>query len=364
MKGRINGALRLGGAIFALSLTLVMTVFGQQPALGEYRFLATSDANRLEKDLNEAAREGFRLRFLSDTFADSQMGVLLWRSSPVPNNPTHPQFEYKVLGARKVSTMRKELEEAVTQGYELRGLTANASIFAFTVSETVAVLERPAGQTKPKYEYQFLTANREETLQQGLDKAVSEGFYPVALSVNRDNNAATVLLGVPVLRFDLILQRSLEQPAAEMAKREYRFISTMKPGTLEKELNQLGQQGWRIHQAGLVLVALLERDSNRKPEQAYEYRVLATRRTKTLQQELLEAGRQGWTFRGASGLIAIMEREHSGQNAPHDYTLLAAMRVKTTRKELDDTIRAGYDVIELASIGEYLIILDRTVATK
>jgi hypothetical protein len=281
------------------------------------------------------------------------------RSAPVTNNAAQPQFEYKVLGARKVSTLRKELEEAAAQGYELRGLTANASLMLFSVSETVAVLERPAGQTKPRYEYRFLTANREETLQQALDAAVSEGFHPAALSVNRDNNAASIVFGVPVLRFDVIMRRSVENPAAGMATREYRFLSTMKSSTLEKEINQLAQQGWRFEQAGLLFVALMARDLKGKPERHYEYELLATRRTTTLQRELLEAGHQGWSYRGASGLMAVMERERGGQNLTHDYTLLAATRVKTARKELDEAVSAGYDVIDLASIGEYVIVLDR-----
>jgi hypothetical protein len=347
------------GALVLLAAALFTTALGNQPERGEYRFLATNDANQLERELNEAAREGFRLRFVSDTFANSKIGVLMLRSGSAPDKAAQPQFEYKVLGARKVSTLRKELEEATAQGYELRGLTANASIFMFTVSETIAVLERPAGQTKPKYEYRFLTANREATMQQALDAAVSEGFHPVALSVNRDNNATSILFGIPVLRFDMILQRSVENPAAGMATREYRFLSAMKPGTLEKEINQLAQQGWRFQQAGLTIVALMSRDLKSKPEQRYEYQLLAARRTKTLQGELLQAGQQGWSYRGASGLIAVMERERAGQNLTHDYTLLAAMRVKTARKELDEAVSAGYEVLDLASIGEYVIVLDR-----
>jgi hypothetical protein len=328
-------------------------------------FLATNDANRLEQELNDAAREGFRLRFVSDTFASSKIGVLMARSNPAPSTKSDaaPQFEYKVLGARKISTLRKELEETIAQGYELSGLTANASLFAFTVSETVAVLERPIGQTKSKYEYRFLTANREETMQQALDAAVSEGFHPVALSVNRDNNTASILFGLPMLRFDLIMRRSVENPAAEMAIREYRFLSTMKSETLEKEINQLAQQGWRFHQAGLTLVVLMARDLKGKPEPRYEYQLLATRRSKTLQQELSEAGRQGWNYRGASGLVAIMERERAGQNAPHDYMLLATS-LKTAQQELDNAVSAGYEVIDLASVGQYLIVLDRAGAAK
>jgi len=81
-----------------------------QPRAGkEYRFVASSDSNRLEKEINESAKEGFRLEFLSDAFMDAQVGVLLSRASTQSQGnatPDQPRFEYKVLGANKISTIR------------------------------------------------------------------------------------------------------------------------------------------------------------------------------------------------------------------------------------------------------------------
>jgi len=338
-----------------------------QPRAGkEYRFVASSDSNKLEKEINESAKEGFRLEFLSDGLIESQVGVLLSRTptqSQGNATPDQPRFEYKVLGANKISTIRKELEDAATQGYELRGLTANSSLMPFTVSETIAVMEREPGQTKQKYEYRFLTAKREETLQKELDASVSEGFHPVAMSANRDNNAASVMFGLPVLRYDLIMRRNIENPAAEMAQREYRFISTMKVGTLEKEMNQLATEGYRCYLTAVGAVALMARGDSDRTVQRYEYQLLFGRRTGTLAKKLAEAGRKGFAFNGSSGLIAIMEIDRSGQSKrERDYKLLAAMRVKTTRKELDEALAAGYEPIRLASIGEFIIILDRVQA--
>src|SRR2546428_5173734 len=90
-------------------------VTNNQPRAGkEYRFVASSDSNNLEREMNEGAKEGFRLEFLSDTFMEAQVGALLSRTSTQSQGnapPDQPRFEYKALGARKISTIRKELED-------------------------------------------------------------------------------------------------------------------------------------------------------------------------------------------------------------------------------------------------------------
>jgi len=353
-------------ALPAMSASQAPATNNQPSAGNEYRFAASSDSNKLEREINEIAKEGFRLEFLSDALLGSQVGVMLSRLAAQSDGnatPDQPRFEYKVLGANKISTIRKELEDAATQGYELRGLTANASIMPFTVSETIAVMERESGQTKQKYEYRFLTANREEALQKELDASVSEGFHPVAISVNRDNNAASIMFGAPALRYDLVMQRSVENPAAEMRTREYRFLSTKKVSDLEKEMNRLAADGFRCYMTTVGVVALMARGIKDRPSRRYEYQLLFARRTGTLAKELTEAGHKGFAFRGSSGLIVVMETDSSEQARPErDYKLLAATRVKTTRKELDESLAAGYQPIRLSSFGEFIIILERVQA--
>jgi hypothetical protein len=352
-------------ALSAMSASHAPATDNQPPAGKEYVFVASSDSNMLERGLNAGAKEGFRLEFLSDAFMDSQVGVLVSRTSAQSQGKAtsdQPRFEYKVLGATKISTIRKELEDAATQGYELRGVTANSSLMPFSVSETIAVMEREAGQTRQKYEYRFLTAKREGTIQKELEASVAEGFHPVAMSVCRDNNAASVVFALPVLRYDLILRRNVENPTAEMAAREYRFVSTMKVNTLEKEMNQFANKGYRCHLTAVGIVALMARGRNDQPVQRYEYQLLAAR-SGTLAKELAEAGRKGFAFNGLSGVIAVMEMDRSGQaNPERDYKLLGATRIKTTRKELDEALAAGYEPIRLASISEFIIVLNRIQA--
>lgn len=357
----------IAAALAGLMIATFSLVDAQQPPK-EFRFIASSNSKTLEQEINDAAKQGFSLHLLSDTFADAQIGVVMVRVNPgtIKNEPAliPLQHEYKVIGARKVTTLRKELEDAALQGYELRGVTANASLMPFTVSETIAVLERAVGQKSQRYEYRFLASVREKELQKSLDITVAEGFYPVALSMNKDNNAASFLIGLPVLRFDLIMQRQAGAAPPAQPVREYRFLSTLKPGTFEKEIKQMSTQGWRFNQAGVLGAALMVRDPKAKPEHLYEYQMLIARRTGTLQKELQEAGKKGWTYRGASGVFAVLERDHKAQSPPHEYKLLATVREKTMRKELDEVIADGHEVIDLVSIGEYVLILERKAVAK
>lgn len=118
MKSKLNVVCcLLAGLLLASNVTGSPAADGEQKAKKEYRFIASSDAGKLEKALNDTAKEGFRLEFLSDTFADSNVGVLMARPAEAvsQNQQTataQQQFEYKALGAKKVSTLRKELDEA------------------------------------------------------------------------------------------------------------------------------------------------------------------------------------------------------------------------------------------------------------
>ena len=350
-------------------LTLNLPAFGQgaQPTdkkagsgQKEYRLIASNDAFTLGAELDRAAKEGFRFAFLSRIFSDSRVGVLLTRQ--VGEHPSAATFEYRVLGASRIQTIREQLDTAAAQGWTLRGMASNASIMMFTISETILVMERRSGQRQPEDEYRFLTANREATMQQEIEAAVSAGFHPAEMSVTRDNNAMSVVFGMPVLRFDVIMRRRVASPSAAPATRKYRFISTLKPGTMEKEMNQLASQGFRLHLTALGWVALMSREDKSAPQDQVEYRLLATRRTGTLQKELAAAGKKGWCYLGMTGLGAVMERHKTGTSPPHDYHLLAAARKTTTQKELEAAIAAGNEVIDLISLGEFITILERPLS--
>jgi hypothetical protein len=97
--------------------------------------------------------------------------------------------------------------------------------------------------------------------------------------------------------------------AADGPKRVYRLLATNKTSTMLKEMQALGDEGFEYKAqtvfnssfGGQEVVVILERDSA-KPPQKITYRLLATSKTSTMQKELREAGEAG--FRAVGMTVA------------------------------------------------------------
>lgn len=101
-------------------------------------------------------------------------------------------------------------------------------------------MERPVGESKRRFDYKFVSTQREKTAQKELDAAISEGYIPVEMVFGEDINAMRVLFGAGFnYHVAIVLARDANNPGAEMGKREYRFLKTTKVSTMEKEMNQL-----------------------------------------------------------------------------------------------------------------------------
>src|SRR5215203_2666945 len=87
----------------------------------EYKLLATNRVATMEKEMKEAAREGFQFTEVisGDTFfGGSEALVVMVR----PKDGNHEaRFDYQLLATSKTSTMQKELQEAGDEGFEHRG---------------------------------------------------------------------------------------------------------------------------------------------------------------------------------------------------------------------------------------------------
>jgi hypothetical protein len=86
----------------------------------------------------------------------------------------------------------------------------------------------------------------------------------------------------------------------------YRLLASNKTSTMQKEMQDAGDAGYEYKGqtvfksafGGKEVVVILERDETRPTRERYEYRLLATKKTSTMQKELLEAGEQGFEFVG------------------------------------------------------------------
>ncbi len=111
-----------------------------QPGRFQYMLLATSKTSTMQKELQSAADEGFHYcgqTIFNSTFGGEEIVVILEKDKTVE---TAIIWEYLLLGTNKTSTMQKELADAAADGFEVTGLTLGNT--AFGGRELVTILRR------------------------------------------------------------------------------------------------------------------------------------------------------------------------------------------------------------------------------
>ncbi|WP_058866135.1 hypothetical protein [Chloracidobacterium thermophilum] len=178
----------LFGLLLLFSLSITTPAWAQtartleRPAASdqniEYRLLATSKTSTMEREMNEAAREGFRFEGVmggETAFGGNECVVIMSRTAAMGT-----EFEYKLLATNRTSTMQKELQQAGRRGFYIRGKTIFET--AFGGREVVVILERSSAADAP-LEYKLLATSRTSTMQKELAEAGREGFRFAAMAV-------------------------------------------------------------------------------------------------------------------------------------------------------------------------------------
>ncbi len=143
-------------------------------------------------------------------------------------------FEYKLLATKKTSTMQKEMNEAAEAGFRFVGV--NGGETAVGGNETVAIMSRPkSGLLKQRYKYILLATQKTGTMQKELQAAGDEGFEYKGQTI-----FDTAFGGREVV---CILERDLESKAERW---EYKLLATKRTGTMQKELAEVGDQGFEF----------------------------------------------------------------------------------------------------------------------
>ena len=133
-----------------------------------YLLLATIKTSTMQKELDEAAAQGFRVVTGSPT-SMSEWAVLLERVA----TPAAP-YVYKLLATTKIATMRKELNEAAAEGYRLLPRTMTSKE-GFLSVEVVMLVEK-APDSDRRYEYRLYATTSEKKMRAEIEKAEAEGF--------------------------------------------------------------------------------------------------------------------------------------------------------------------------------------------
>ena len=152
---------------------------------------------------------------------------------------------------------------------------------------------------------------------------------------------------------------------------EYRLLATNKTSTMQKEMNQAAEAGFRFGGVmggetsfgGSEVVVIMVKDSLREGRPKFEYKLLATSKTSTMQKELQQAGDAGFEYQGQTvfsstfggkEVVVILERDPEIKVALWEYKLLATKKTSTMDKELNEAGAAGYQFVGV-TVGETLI---------
>ncbi len=120
----------------------VVTVMVKAPkgsSRKKYKLLATNKTSTMQKEMQAMGDEGFEFRgqtVFESTFGGREVAAIMELDSSKP-----PQrIEFKLLATSKTSTMQKELNDAGKEGFVLSGLTVGKT--ALGGNELVSVMRR------------------------------------------------------------------------------------------------------------------------------------------------------------------------------------------------------------------------------
>ena len=154
----------------------------------------------------------------------------------------------------------------------------------------------------------------------------------------------------------------LASAAASADTFEYRVLATTKTSTMERELNEAAEAGYAFSavmggntaSAGSEVVVVMAKLPAGSPRRSYK--LLATNRTSTMQKEMQQLGEEGYDYKGQTifsstfggrEVSVIMERQDSAAKARILFKLQATSRTSTLQKELNQAGADGYEVVGL-----------------
>ncbi len=118
------------------------------PGRFEYLLAATSRTSTMQEELERAARDGFRYRgqtFSLAPFRGPEVVTILERDRQEGSEPQ----ELLLLATRRTSTMQRELREAARDGFELAGLAVGGTAFAGEEILCILYLPQPRNPGPP-----------------------------------------------------------------------------------------------------------------------------------------------------------------------------------------------------------------------
>lgn len=145
-------------------------------------------------------------------------------------------------------------------------------------------------------------------------------------------------------------------------KFDYKLLATSKTSSMEKEMNRAADEGFVFASVmggesafgGKEVIVVMKKGANALPAANRRYLLLATQKTSTLQRELQQAGDDGFEYRGQTvfesafggrEVSIIMERAGSSSTGRREFKVLATSKTSTMENELRQAGETGFELI-------------------
>jgi hypothetical protein len=156
----------------------------------------------------------------------------------------------------------------------------------------------------------------------------------------------------------LLMAAALPVLMAQDIAYSYRVLATQKTSTMEKEMNEAADAGYIFSATmggetafgGNEAVVVMIKDPTKSTDKKRIYKLLATSKTSTMQKEMQQFGDEGYEYRGQTvfkstfggkEVCVIMERDTAQAVKRIQYKLLATSKTSTMQKELQEAGGAG-----------------------
>lgn len=139
-------------------------------------------------------------------------------------------IDYQVLATSKTSTMEKEMNEAGAMGYRFVSVMGGET--AIGGKEVVVLMQKGGTTVDGKYRYKLLATSRTGTMQREMSDAARDGYDYVGQTVFESLFGGEEVVSI------------VERGAQTESEFVYKLVATSKTSTLQKEINELGRDGF------------------------------------------------------------------------------------------------------------------------
>ena len=165
---------------FAFTLALGFLTAAPAFAQVDYRVLATAKTSTMEKEMNDAGTLGYQ--FVAVMGGDTAVGgqevvVLMQKGGDVTG-----KYRYRLLATSRTSTMQKEMNDAAVDGYDYVGQTVFKSVFG---GEEVATIVERGAASESAFVYKLIATSKTSTLQKEANDIGRDGFQALGMTVGK-----------------------------------------------------------------------------------------------------------------------------------------------------------------------------------